>query len=230
MLDGGKIGLYVVNNKVDVREKLLDVAEELFAYNGLNGVSIRQITTKAEVRLASVNYYFDSKDGLFLEVMMRRVSILKEHRMMLLAAIDVDLLTTDEALARFANAFVYPLLEKTLEGGVGWRNYCRLVSNSAAMNVEKPAYFERYCFDEVAIKFNSKLKQILPGISDRNCFYAYQFMVGATQYIFSRGKRLDLLSKGKYQSNELDKICSELVLFIASGLKGLAAPGKPEAN
>lgn len=209
------------NEKLAARDKILDAAEELFADNGINGVSIRQITTKAEVRLASVNYYFKSKEGLFLAVLLRRVNILKEQRMTLLAAIDVDELSTDDALLKFAHAFIYPLLEKTLEGGVGWQNYCRLVAMATAMQVARPTDVERQSFDEAALDFNRVLQKILPNISERNCFYAYQFMVGSVQYIFLQGQRLDLLSQGKYLSSELDKICDELMVFVAGGLKGL---------
>lgn len=215
------LGLNVGNDIAGARERILDAAEELFAYKGINGVSIRQITTKAEVRLASVNYYFKSKEGLFIAVLLRRVNVLKDQRMTLLGKIDIDNLSAQEALLRYVHAFIYPLLERTLEGGVGWRNYCRLVAMAAAMQVDKPSDLERKPFDDVSLVFIKTLQKILPNISERNSFYAYQFMVGSTQYIFVQGQRMDLLSKGKYLSSELDKICDELIAFIASGIKAL---------
>ena len=38
------------------RDQLLAVAEELFSQRGFHGVSVRQITDAANLRLASVNY------------------------------------------------------------------------------------------------------------------------------------------------------------------------------
>ncbi|WP_317616336.1 TetR/AcrR family transcriptional regulator [Paracoccus mutanolyticus] len=47
------------------RVLLLDAAEALFADHGYFGVSVRDITDRAGLRLAAVNYHFESKEGLF---------------------------------------------------------------------------------------------------------------------------------------------------------------------
>ncbi|MDP7449002.1 MAG: TetR family transcriptional regulator, partial [Candidatus Latescibacteria bacterium] len=46
----------------DTRVRLLDAAEGLFAGHGLDGTSLRAITSAANVNLASVNYHFGSKE------------------------------------------------------------------------------------------------------------------------------------------------------------------------
>ncbi|TOE36321.1 TetR family transcriptional regulator, partial [Vibrio parahaemolyticus] len=46
------------------KEKILDVAEGLFAEYGFNDTSLRTITGKANVNLASVNYHFGDKKTL----------------------------------------------------------------------------------------------------------------------------------------------------------------------
>ena len=55
-------------DKTDKRQKLLEVAEELFAKHGFEAVSVRKLAAEADVNLAMVNYYFESKDGLFKEL------------------------------------------------------------------------------------------------------------------------------------------------------------------
>ncbi len=50
------------------RERILSVAEELFAEKGYYGVGVREIASKAKVNIAAINYYFGSKKGLYLEV------------------------------------------------------------------------------------------------------------------------------------------------------------------
>ena len=54
------------------RERLLDEAEKLFAQNGFDAVSVRQITTKAGSHLSAVNYHFGSKKNLYLSVFEER--------------------------------------------------------------------------------------------------------------------------------------------------------------
>lgn len=44
------------------------VAEKLFAANGYNGTSVRDIATKAKVNVSMISYYFGSKENLMEEL------------------------------------------------------------------------------------------------------------------------------------------------------------------
>jgi AcrR family transcriptional regulator len=50
--------------KVDKRAQILAVAEQLFAENGFDGTSVRDIAQLANVNLAMISYYFGSKEKL----------------------------------------------------------------------------------------------------------------------------------------------------------------------
>ncbi len=54
------------------RERLLDEAEALFAENGYNAVTVREIIAAADCNVASINYYFGNKKNLYLEVFRSR--------------------------------------------------------------------------------------------------------------------------------------------------------------
>lgn len=54
---------------LETREKIIKAARVLFADLGYEGTSVREIAKTAEVNVASVNYYFSSKENLFLEIM-----------------------------------------------------------------------------------------------------------------------------------------------------------------
>jgi AcrR family transcriptional regulator len=53
-----------LTEKVDKRAHILSVAEELFAENGFDGTSVRDIAQLANVNLAMISYYFGSKEKL----------------------------------------------------------------------------------------------------------------------------------------------------------------------
>src|SRR5689334_6461101 len=55
-------------------------AERLFALNGFQNVSVRDITAEAGVNLASVNYHFGSKDELVFEIFRRRTAEMNRER------------------------------------------------------------------------------------------------------------------------------------------------------
>jgi AcrR family transcriptional regulator len=62
------------------KQAVFNAAERLFALNGFQNVSVRDITAEAGVNLASVNYHFGSKDALLFEIFRRRTSELNRER------------------------------------------------------------------------------------------------------------------------------------------------------
>ena len=55
-------------SSLNVRDRLLDVAGPVFSEKGFEKTTVREICQKADVNLASVNYYFGDKEQLYLEV------------------------------------------------------------------------------------------------------------------------------------------------------------------
>lgn len=65
-------------DKIDKKDHILDVAEKVFSDLGYDGASTRTISGEAGVNMAMLNYYFGSKEGLFLAVFDRKISSFKE--------------------------------------------------------------------------------------------------------------------------------------------------------
>jgi AcrR family transcriptional regulator len=55
--------------ELSTKAKLLTVAEKFFAEKGLASTSIRDLAREAGVNIAAVNYYFGSKENLYLETL-----------------------------------------------------------------------------------------------------------------------------------------------------------------
>ncbi len=60
--------------KVDKKDHILDVAERVFSDMGYDGASTRMISGEAGVNMAMLNYYFGSKEGLYLAIFERKIS------------------------------------------------------------------------------------------------------------------------------------------------------------
>ena len=60
--------------KIDKKDHILDVAERVFSDFGFDGASTRMISGEAGVNMAMLNYYFGSKEGLFLAIFERKIS------------------------------------------------------------------------------------------------------------------------------------------------------------
>ncbi len=90
------------------RQAIMKAAVRLFAEKGYQGVSVRDIVSKARVNQAAINYHFKSKDGLYLEVLKAGFDKLTEQ-----AGFDPEELKTlprEEALRKFVQQQLRPLL------------------------------------------------------------------------------------------------------------------------
>jgi AcrR family transcriptional regulator len=59
----------MTENQLDTKQKIMEVARVLFANQGFEGTSVREIAKLAEVNIASVNYHFSNKENLFNEIL-----------------------------------------------------------------------------------------------------------------------------------------------------------------
>lgn len=71
-----QIHLPSADNPALARDRILHVAAELFVAHGLKATSVRKICERANVNVAMVNYYFHSKDELYLAVL----EFARQHR------------------------------------------------------------------------------------------------------------------------------------------------------
>ena len=67
--------------RFSTKERILGAAEELFAQQGFGGTSLRQVTSRADVNIAAVNYHFGSKENLVNEVFRRRMDDMSAQRL-----------------------------------------------------------------------------------------------------------------------------------------------------
>lgn len=57
----------------DTREKLLQAASEVFAAQGFQATTVREICALVDANVAAVNYHFGDKAGLYIEVLRRSI-------------------------------------------------------------------------------------------------------------------------------------------------------------
>ena len=75
--------------KADKRANIIEAAEKLFSELGYEGASTRQIAKEAGANMAMINYYFGSKEGVFMEIMGQRVQDFK-HQLHTIKATEVS--------------------------------------------------------------------------------------------------------------------------------------------
>jgi AcrR family transcriptional regulator len=65
--------------KIDKRQAIVDAATKLFCEFGFEGTTTRQISRESGANMAMINYYFGSKEGVFMEIMSERISGFRIH-------------------------------------------------------------------------------------------------------------------------------------------------------
>jgi AcrR family transcriptional regulator len=201
------------------KERLLDAAERLFAKRGYHGVSIRDITDAAKLDVALVNYHFGTKRALLTRVFERRAEVLNRERMERLEAVRIHAGGTLE-LESVVNAFMEPLILRSMRGGRGWKSYFALVAqvnNSPELSVLMTRHF-----DPVVHKFIEVLKEALPGADPRDVYWGYHFLTGALTLTFAETGRLDKLSGRLCRSSDLDAVHVRFARFMGAGFAMLA--------
>ena len=63
--------------KPDKRTSIILAAEQLFCEFGYEGTSTRQIAKEAGANISMINYYYGSKEGVFVEIMSQRIENFK---------------------------------------------------------------------------------------------------------------------------------------------------------
>ncbi|WP_316816819.1 TetR/AcrR family transcriptional regulator [Pedobacter nyackensis] len=60
--------------KADKKSSILEAAEKLFCERGYEATSTRHIAKEAGANMAMINYYFGSKEGVFMEIISKRIA------------------------------------------------------------------------------------------------------------------------------------------------------------
>jgi AcrR family transcriptional regulator len=204
---------------LDLRERILDVAEAEFARRGYEAVSTRGVARIVGATPAMIHYYFKSKRKLFDAVFARRADILNRERLAELDAYEAahgDGVTVEGAIA----AFLRPVLDKLKRGDPGWRSYLALVAQVAQVTEWGGAVMTN-SFDPVIQRMIAIIRRAIPGAGDVNLYWAYHFLSGALVLTLSETDRIDRLSSGLCQSTDIEAIEPRLVRFAASGFRDL---------
>lgn len=204
------------SSAVSTREKILNVAEELFAEHGINGVSMRQLTAAANVNLAAINYYFGTKETLLAEIFARRAGPIIEQRGKMLEECE-EKPGKPPILEQVIEAFVRPALDST-QGPDG----LKFMQLRARLSYERDQtirdLFPRF-FDPMTHRFIEFFQKILPHLSKAEVCWRFHFLLGAMIYSMANPGRIQTLSGGICNPGDWEENLKEMVPFLAAGFR-----------
>jgi AcrR family transcriptional regulator len=209
------------------RKRLLDAAEQLFAEKGYAGASVRCITSMADVDLGAVRYHFGSKDGLFSEVMKRRLVPLCDERFRLLD--DLEARHRTPPVEAISEAFLMPAIRMVIDPGHGeaWK---RLIGR---VRVEPGDYLDGvqaiYC--RLLKRYLGAFERALPDLPKDELTYRFFFLFGAEVNTLIDDGTLRVLGAGLPDlDEEPDAICERLIRFVSAGMRAALPAALPAAR
>ena len=144
----------------DTRERLIAAAEELFAANGIQAVSLREIVRAAGARNATaLQYHFGDRAGLVRAVLEKHHLDVDTRRHALLDAYEAE---GEPDLWALANALVQPLAAK-LAAPDGGSAYLQIMAE--LMNGQRPV-LDPAAFDDPADSMFRWRELVAPLLSD----------------------------------------------------------------
>jgi AcrR family transcriptional regulator len=203
---------------VDTKSQILDAAERLFAERGIDAVSIRSIVSEADVNLAAIHYHFGSKEALVEAVFERRVGPMNRERLALLDECESRAGDGPLEVEDIVRALVGPAIRLSHEperGRVFMRIAGRFYSESAEFI---QPLFDRL-FRELIARFTAAFRRACPELPMEELFWRIQFMVGAMAHTMCGAEKLEHISGGLCDPNDVEGTIERMVQFVAAGMR-----------
>lgn len=199
------------------RERILVVAERMFADEGLAAVSVRGITAAAQVNLASLHYHFGSKENLLEAIFEARAKPIADERMRMLA------LCREEPgrpplLEQLLTAFLLPALTLGVEPRFGGPAFARLRARLGSETEKVSKRILAKAFDQSSKAFMVALGEALPELTPAELAWRFHFLLGTMVYTMAYSGRIQSLTDACDPSDGRAAL-AHLVPFLAAGFR-----------
>lgn len=211
------MALRPVKPQHETRTRILDAAEELFMQHGFEGTSMRQLTARAGVNLAAVNYHFGSKDALIEAVFKRRLDPMNAERVAALDALEKD----GPALASvdIIRAFVVPSLRLIEDAKGGGRNFIRLLGRTYTEPAKAVRALIGQMYAPTMERYKRALERALPQMPADELVWRMHFMFGTLAYTLAATDTVQLIAGCKPEDRYDARLLEErLTVFLTAGL------------
>ncbi len=203
----------------DTRERILDAAEALFVEHGFEATTMRMITGRAGVNLASINYHFGSKEALIQDVFRRRLTWLNEARLNALDRFENEAKGAPLKPHQIVEAFFGVSLRMAADTEHGGHTFMRLLGRTYT---EPTAFVRQFLADEYAAvvpRFKQALFRSLPDVPPEEILWRFHFMLGAMSYAIAGTDALQLVAECELDEKDPEALARRLMPFLLGGLR-----------
>ncbi len=198
------------------KEKILDVAEGLFAEYGFNDTSLRTITSKAGVNLASVNYHFGDKKTLVRAVLNRYLeAFMPEMKQSLERLNERD----DYDMAEVFEALRSPLRSLSELRPNGTSRFMLLIGRGYTDVQGHLRWFITNRYNDVLTLFTDSVLKANPNLTRETLFWRLHFTLGTCVFTMASSQALAEIAENDFGSKVDPKsVVDQLIPYLAAGV------------
>jgi AcrR family transcriptional regulator len=202
--------------KVNTKEKIVQVAEGLFAEQGFNDTSLRAITSKADVNLASVNYHFGDKKSLIRAVLNQYLEAFMPALGRALTELETqpghDMQDVFEAIKR-------PLMGLNGVRDNGASRFMLLVGRGYSDVQGHLRWFITNHYDDVLQQFIAAVHRASPDLTREQLFWRLHFVLGTCVFTMASSQALMEIAFSDFgRAADSEVIINQLIPFLAAGV------------
>ncbi|MGH1462658.1 MAG: TetR/AcrR family transcriptional regulator [Neptuniibacter sp.] len=198
---------------------IVDAAEALFAEQGFTETTVRQITSRANVNLAAINYHFGSKKGLIQAVAEKFITPLcneltdQMHHFL----IDNSKPSLDELLEMLMRA----LLVVRKENNNTLPVFMRLLELAYMNNQDDLRDFLVSRYRGKLDEFIGFIREDASHMEDDEFFWRMHFLLGSMTFTLSNFQTLLSIEKTRFgdEGAEVEQILHRMVPVLSAGLQ-----------
>ncbi len=202
--------------RVTTKGKILDVAEALFAEHGFNDTSLRAITSKAGVNLASVNYHFGDKKTLVRAVLNRYLEAF-------MPAVQ-DALITLNLNQTYSMQDVFESIRGPLRAlndirPNGTSRFMLLIGRGYTDVQGHLRWFITTRYQDTLSLFTQSVLKANPNLTQETLFWRLHFTLGTSVFTMASSQALMEIAENDYDKQMDSKyIVDQLIPYLAAGV------------
>ncbi|WP_028022707.1 TetR/AcrR family transcriptional regulator [Enterovibrio calviensis] len=202
--------------KGETKGKILDAAEQLFAEHGFKDTSLRTITSKAGVNLASVNYHFGDKKSLVRAVLAR---YLEEFMPQLEKELKTLLVKDSISMEDVFTCTKQPLLGLDTFRRRGASVFMQLIGRGYTDVQGHLRWFITTRYDSVLTLFTQAVVKANPSLKPEHVFWRLHFTLGAVIFTMASNVALGEIAENDFGHNvSTEDIVDRLIPYLAAGV------------
>lgn len=198
------------------KDRILDAAESLFAEHGFNETSLRAITGKAKVNLASVNYHFGDKKTLIRAVLDRYLEAFMPALKDALLRLNHK---THFSMAELFESLRLPLLKLDELRPNGASRFMLLIGRGYTDVQGHLRWFITTRYSDVLFLFTDLVKKANPNLSAAQLFWRLHFTLGTCVFTMASSQALAEIAYNEFNQDVDSKILiNQLIPYLSAGM------------